>query len=359
MGRGTATTADVQQRGIAPTDDLQWQDLSEIFTNVINGWLAGVKSATRQVARRAVSCWHRRLHLKLDMTKERQLHKPLDAALAKLQANRKASTEVAVAPAQMSLNLWPDSVRGVPNAFLRGALFGVSQRREVARKRELLASVDGIEIWYRGEKFNQTDLDVWQMLLHMGRLQPLGSRVEFTAQAFLTALGRGTSGKHREELKEEISRLMGGVVEIAWTKEKKSFAGSLVSNMYRDDESQRFVVMLDPKMMALYESGYSQIFWPHRRALKSNNLAKWLHGFYASHANPFPYKVETLRDLCGSKQADLAGFRRLVRAALKQLVDIDAIAKWEITKDDLVRVINIPTSSQVQHLNTKSNPNKK
>lgn len=293
------------------------------------------------------------------------LHKPLGDALAKLQVSRgqirrePAGTEVpAEAPQQMSLDLWPDSVRGVPNAFLRGALFGVSQRREIARKRELLATVDGIEIWFRGEKFNQTDLDVWQMLLHMGRLQPLGCRVEFTANAFLTGLGRGTSGKHREELKEEISRLMGGVVEIAWTKEKKTFAGSLVSNMYRDEESQRFVVMLDPKMMALYESGYSQIYWPHRRALKNNNLAKWLHGFYASHANPFPYKVETLRDLCGSKQADLRGFRRLVRAALKQLLDVQAITSWEIGKDDLVRVVNIPTLSQVQHLKIKTLPKK-
>lgn len=292
----------------------------------------------------------------------KQLHKPLDDALAKLHETRKTakpkpSTAVAIAveaPQQMSLDLWPDSVRGVPNAFLRGALFGVSQRREVARKREMLTTVDGIEIWYRGEKFNQTDLDVWQMLLHMSRLHPLGSRVEFTAHAFLEELGRGTSGKHREELKEEISRLMGGVVEVTWTKEKKTFAGSLISNMYRDEETQRYVVMLDPKMMALYESGYSQIYWPHRRALKSNNLAKWLHGFYASHAKPFPYKVETLHKLCGSKQADMSGFRRLLRAALAQLVDVQAIASWELGKDDLVKVANIPTISQHQHLITKS-----
>lgn len=286
----------------------------------------------------------------------------LDAALAKLEQTRKQAKAdgrepPAPLPQQMSLDLWPDSVRGVPNAFLRGALFGVSQRREMSRKRELLASVDGIEIWFRGERFNQTDLDVWQMLLHKGRVTPLGNRVEFTAQSFLTELGRGTSGKHREELKEEIARLMSGVVEIAWTKDKKTFAGSLVANMYRDDETQRFVIMLDPKMMALYESGYSQISWTHRRALKNNNLAKWLQGFYASHASPYPYKVETLRDLCGSKQADLPGFRRLLRSALKQLVEVGAIAKWEIGKDDLVAVVNIPSVSQVHHLRGR-NPRK-
>lgn len=291
------------------------------------------------------------------------LPKPLADALDKLQARRPrevadAALVTLAKPAQMALDLWPDTVRGVPNAFLRGALFGVSQRREVAVKREMLATVDGIEIWYRGEKFNQTDLDVWQMLLHMGRLQPTMGRVEFTAHAFLTALGRGTSGKHREELKEEISRLMGGVVEIAWTKEKKAFAGSLVSTVYRDDESQRFVVMLDPKMMALYESGYSQISWSHRAALKNNNLAKWLQGFYASHASAYPYRVETLRDLCGSKQADLAGFRRLLRAALRQLAAVQIIVEWDIT-DDLVRVVHTPSISQRKHLKSKESPLKK
>ena len=29
-------------------------------------------------------------------------------------------------------------------------------------------------------------------------------------------------------------------------------------------------------------------------------LAQWLHGFYASHAKPFPIKIETLHRLCGS-----------------------------------------------------------
>jgi len=121
--------------------------------------------------------------------------KPLSDALAKLTANRKA---VAKAPKakqptpQMSLELWPDSVRGVPNAVLRGSLFTVSQRRSTAKKRELLAAVDGIEVRFKGERFNQTDLDVWEMLLHLARQQPLGDRVEFSAHALLKALGRGT-----------------------------------------------------------------------------------------------------------------------------------------------------------------------
>jgi hypothetical protein len=279
--------------------------------------------------------------------------KPLSDALAKLNANRKigAKTPKAKQPTpQMSLELWPDSVRGVPNAVLRGSLFTVNQRRSTAKKRELLAAVDGIEVRFKGERFNQTDLDVWEMLLHLARQQPLGDRVEFSAHAFLKELGRGTSGKHHEELKEEFARLLGGVVEITWTKEAKTFIGHLVEKAYRDEATQRYVVVFDSKMLSLYEGGYSHIDWQQRQALGKNNLAKWLHGFYASHAAPFPYKVETIKTLCGSKNGELRGFRRDLKAAFAELAEVGAIVSCEVDKSDLVNVIKIPTLSQQKNI---------
>lgn len=125
------------------------------------------------------------------------------------QAERKPKAK-APSP-QMALELWPDAVRGVPNAVLRGSLFTVSQKRQTTKKRELLAAVDGIEVRFKGERFNQTDLDVWEMLLHLARLQPLGNQVAFHAHSFLKALGRKTGGKDHEQLKEEITRLIGGL----------------------------------------------------------------------------------------------------------------------------------------------------
>lgn len=279
--------------------------------------------------------------------------KPLSDALAKLTANRKAVVKAPKAKQrtpQMSLELWPDSVRGVPNAVLRGSLFTVSQRRSTAKKRELLAAVDGIEVRFKGERFNQTDLDVWEMLLHLARQQPLGDRVEFSAHAFLKELGRGTSGKHHEELKEEFARLLGGVVEITWTKEAKTFIGHLVEKAYRDEATQRYVVVFDSKMLSLYEGGYSHIDWQQRQALGKNNLAKWLHGFYASHAAPFPYKVETIKNLCGSTNGVLRDFRRSLKAALAELVEAGALTNWEIDKSDLVTVVKIPTLAQQRHI---------
>lgn len=273
-------------------------------------------------------------------------------ALEHLKAKAKPPARTSTKPAQLSLELWPDAVRGVPNAVLRGSLFSVSKQRSIAKKRELLAAVEGIEIRFKGERFNQVDLDLWEMLLHLARLQPLGNQVEFSSYSLLKELGRGTGGKDHEDLKEDIARLLGGVVEITWTDTNRTFIGHLVDKAYRDETTQRYVVVFDTKMLGLYEGGYTYIDWERRKALKGNNLAKWLAGFYSSHANPYAYKVETIKNLCGSTVGRLPDFRRMLRAALNELVQVGAIKSWEI-EDDLLRVVNTPSMSQTKHMAKK------
>lgn len=270
-------------------------------------------------------------------------------ALEELKARKKVPASKEVKPTQLSLELWPDAVRGVPNAVLRGSLFSVSKQRATAKKRELLAAVDGIEIRFKGERFNQVDLDLWEMLLHLARLQPLGDRVEFSSYSLLKELGRGTGGKDHEDLKEDIARLLGGVVEITWTDTNRTFIGHLVDKAFRDESTQRYVVIFDTKMLGLYEGGYTYIDWERRKALKGNHLAKWLAGFYASHAQPYAYKVETLKNLCGSTVGRLPDFRRMLKAALDELVAVGSIKSWKI-EDDLLRVEKPPSMSQVKHI---------
>ena len=252
---------------------------------------------------------------------------------------------------QLKLELWPEEVRGVPNAILRGALFGVGQERTVHKKRTLVAAVEGYEIRFKGETFNQTDLDVLEGMLHLAMPHPLGKRVEFTVHSFLKALGRGTSGKHHEEFKEQVMRLVTGGIEITDTKARVTFMGTLVSKAFREEDSGRYVVIFDKDMLNLYEAGYSHIDWSQRMALGKSTLAKWLHGFYATHAKPYPYKVETLHNLCGSADKSLRSFRQKLKKALDELVCVRAIDSWIIDQNDLVTVQRTPSRSQQKHLN--------
>lgn len=273
---------------------------------------------------------------------------------ARKVAEAKSSKKAATSDRQLKLELWPDEVRGVPNAILRGALFGVGQERTVHKKRTLVAAVDGYEIRFKGEAFNQTDLDVLEGMLHVAMPHPLGKRVEFTVHSFLKALGRGTSGKHHDEFKEQVMRLVTGGIEITDTKAKVTFMGTLVSKAFREEESGRYVVIFDKDMLNLYEAGYSHIDWNQRMALGKSTLAKWLHGFYATHAKPYPYKVETLHNLCGSLDKSLRSFRQKLKKALDELVNVGAIDGWEIDKDDLVTVLRAPSRAQQKYLNRVS-----
>lgn len=251
-------------------------------------------------------------------------------------------------PVQLSLELWPDTVRGVPNAALRNALFGISSVRKTHKKRTLIKSIEGIELRFKGETFNQTDFDVWAMLLHLGRLQPLGTKVEFSAHSFLKELGRGVGQTQHEQLKEEFARLASGYVEVTWTKEQKSFASQLVSKVYRDEETGRYVVVLDKEIMQLFAAGWTMLDWESRLALGKNNLAKWLQNLYSSHAKPYPMKVESLHALSESNEV-LKRFKFRLRAALDELVRVGTLKGWTI-ENDLVHVVVVPSRSQQKHL---------
>jgi hypothetical protein len=279
--------------------------------------------------------------------------KPLEHALEKLEISRKRkpvgkAAKAAPAP-QMALDLWPEAVRGVPNAILRGALFTVMKERP-AMNRELIAATAGIEIRYTGFRLNQTDLDVWEQLMHLQRLQPAGLPIRFSARSFLKSLGRSTGKAQHEELKQAFSRLSANNAEITHKAEKKTFSGSLVEKYFRDEVTQEYIMFLESHIFSYYQFGYTQVDWPQRQALGSNNLSKWLHGFYSSHAAPYPYKVETIKELCGSTTKALREFRRSLKGALEELVRVKAITGWRIDDSDLVHIDRTPTLSQQKHL---------
>lgn len=282
----------------------------------------------------------------------------LEWARQKGEAAKKtlAKTPKPKAPAkqQMSLPMWPEVTRGVPNAFLRNALFGTSSIRKTHKRRTLVSSVEQYEVRFKGETFNQTDLDVWETLLQLARLQPLGTKVEFTAHALLKELGRGTGGKDHEQLKEELARLGSGWTEITDKKARKTFAGNFISSYVRDDATERYVVSFTPEMAQLYEAGYTLIDLEQRRALGRNSLAKWLHGHYASHAKPFAYKVATLHELTASGTTELWKFRQLLKKAHDALMAVGTIQSWTIDpKTDLVEVVKLPSQTQLKHLTKK------
>lgn len=247
----------------------------------------------------------------------------------------------------IQLPLWPEPKRGVPNSALRGALFAAIQGKDrQALKGDLLFAQQGIEIRFTGWQLDQSDLDVWEQALHLARQNPLGTQCHFTAHGFLKALGRSTGKANHKWLKDVFRRLGAAFVEI--THNGKTYADNLLGFL-RDEDSGRYILEITPKIMALYAAGWTAIDWEQRRALGRKPLALWLHGFYATHANPRPLTVQYMHKLCGSRNQDIRGFKRDLKKAHEALVSVGTIRDFEI-KDGLVSVDNVPSSSQQKHL---------
>lgn len=68
-----------------------------------------------------------------------------------------------------------------------------------------------------------------------------------------------------------------------------------------------------------------------------SGLAGWLHAFYSSHKNPFPYKIQTLIKLSGTK-FDPSNSKKNISAALQKLQDIKFLKSWRIDSNGIVHV---------------------
>lgn len=284
----------------------------------------------------------------------------VDVLLAKVEIARQKArdrepveltvpTTTATVTKLAQLPQWPELVRGVPNSVLRSALFGaIKKGRRAFQLREPLASIEGVTILFTGPRLDQADLDVWEQCLHLSRTGGLGCRIQFAAHAFLKNICRSTGGKDVEWLKGAFARLASSVVEIK--DGKRVYFGPMIHHGIRDDETGHYCIEINPAIVALYGTdGWSQVEWEQRIALKRQPLAQWLHGFYSTHARPFPMKVETLHRLSGSENSQLAGFRRELREALTKMADATGWV-WKIDDSDLIHIDKVATSSQARHL---------
>lgn len=290
--------------------------------------------------------------------REKTLGEVLARAEAAIQAEaapRKPEAQSGMAEV-VQLPLWAEPVRGVPNALIRSALFAAIQgpnRR--AMKREIVASVQGMEIRYTGFQLNQTDLDTWNELVHLSKVQAMGARCAFTAHGLLKALGKHTGKSNHEWLKDTIARLTACLIEVK-IGNQRVYGGHLVEDFDRDDADQRYVLRLNPKMVRLFDAGWTAIDRDQRQALGKKPLAQWLHLWFANHASPYPMKVETYRELSGGGTKQLRKFRQALKAALAEVQGVGAIASWRLDETDLLHIENKPSLAQVRHLRSRGRP---
>jgi hypothetical protein len=251
---------------------------------------------------------------------EREARKPLDKSLESLRRTIQSRPENNV----IQLPLWYEHERGTPNSFLRSALFAaVESKDRKFLKEAALASSKDIVVKYTGEQLNQEDLTVWEALVHIARRHPLGNICQFTAHGLLKSIGLHTGGAEHRRLHTTITRMIACAVEIRH--DDRIYIGSLIDDAgaIDDEPTKHYALRLNPKLISLYgETRWTALNWEQRRQLRRKSLAQALHAYYSTHLRPVPIKLTTLRDYTGSRNTQIADFKRKVRNALTELKGI-------------------------------------
>ena len=280
----------------------------------------------------------------------------LAKARAKQRAERAPLPGAPLPKNVVQLPLWPEPVRAVPNGFLRSALFGAiarGKRRYIDG--EQLAALDGVEIRYKGQRLDQGDLDVWESVLHAVRLQEMGSQCRLTSYALLKLMGLTDTGKNRATLQNRIERLVANALTVK--QGRYTYIGSLIRFAAKDEDTQEWVIELDAKLRPLFAADqFTQVEWAVRHELSGKPMAQWLHGFYASHAKPFPLKIETLHRLCGSEAKRMTDYKVDLRRNLDAVADASEAHGEGFSYDirgDLVHVEKLAKGAQRRHLAKK------
>jgi hypothetical protein len=293
------------------------------------------------------------------MTKQpltRDLAEVMESLRQTLEAKKEAATPETPqntpkqSAAVIELPLWPELARGTPNDVLRSALFAAIHRGREYIEDRLIAAVNGTSIRYTGRQLEQSDLDVWEQVLHLARQHPLGTVCYFKVGAFLKAIGRSAGKANYKWLATVLTRLT--ACEVRFKRPGYTHGCGLIASYDIDEHTRLYRVSVDPDTAKLYAAGWTAIDWQQRQQLRGKPLALWLHGYYATHAKPLPVKVDTLRSLSGSKTVALFKFRQQLRKALDELKAIGTIASWQIDAADLVTVDrgDAITASQRRHL---------
>lgn len=225
----------------------------------------------------------------------------------------------------------------VPHFALRSSLFaaiGKGRRRHLNRFQ--LACQNGLSIFYTGEQLDQGDLDVWEAVLHAGVQHPLGASFVVSGYQLLKTQGRSICGFTRAWQYESLVRLKATALEIHGKNWR--YVGSLLEDFLRQEDTARFTMRLNPALATIFRSQHFTLLDRSvRRLLRGKPLALWLHGYFSSHADPFPIKVSTLHLWSGSQAKVLRHFKADLVNAMHALVAahgaVGTTFKFEIDGD--------------------------
>lgn len=249
---------------------------------------------------------------------------------------------------QLSLFHTSDTYTPTPNALIRSALFGVLNlraKRQYLERQELISYGD-VQVTQTGPQLSQDDFDVWAQCVkvaveaanlpkvHGGPIPP-DEPIRFHITPFVKALGKIPNGSNIETVDKTLERLSSVVIRVK--QGRQTVFGPLIQRGAKDEETGLYSLLINPDFRAIFTDRDTITFidTEQRKGIKGQ-LARWMHSFYSTHKEPYPLKLQTLRDLSGSTTKAIRNFRQDTKQALQELARATG---WVCSlEDDLVHI---------------------
>lgn len=240
-----------------------------------------------------------------------------------------------------------DDQRFIPNDYARSSLFTARNKR-VPRKtltcKKLFHLNESIAILYTGIELRAEDDElVWLQILNYGKSVPIGEPFEFSVKDLIRDLGWSKNGHYYEKVFECISRLRATDVLAKNTKAYgKSGSVSLIADysIINDavGKSTYYRATISPAIIALFAGNtFTNHAWEIYRDLSP--VARRLADYIDSHKQPFPLKLERLRQMCGSDDMLAKSWRVTVKKACAE-IQVKGLAKQVQldSNDDIITI---------------------
>lgn len=244
----------------------------------------------------------------------------------------------------VQLPLWREHLRSLPNELLRSALFNARNRsipRASLKEQDIVVIGDGA-IVYTGEELRQDDETVWMQLLQLAQPKPAGDVITFTPYAFCKAVRWGTDGASYDRLRKCLTRMQATSLKVVSGRLGRGLSLSMIPRFRWEDLATgkslaQYEVSIAPELVKMFgDQCFTSIEWEQRLALPVG-IATWLHGYFASHKEPYPIQLETIRRGSGITTEKPAHVQTHVERALGNLKKVGFLKSWTI-RDGLVKV---------------------
>ena len=247
------------------------------------------------------------------------------------QENLRRRKEAQNRVSKNALTLWPNEIAAMPTEITRTSLFGLPRRgqRKIHRW-GVLASRSDISLQYFGEELDQSDLDVWLLVLRIARGQNIGARIQVNMNAMLRELRRPNGGSNRRWLISSLDRLSSAAFKVKFTRKNEHW--EIVSGLLKwgyEKSTGRMFVRVDPDGEALFDN-LSYLHYEKRLNLPSS-MAKAIHSYASGHRRGMKHAItmENLKEWIGygGREVD---FLRSLEKALTQLEDEEILSHVEV-----------------------------